>query len=167
MPGITADFVGLYDPVDMAEVIPDDESLVEPLIDRVAVIGPGPGLRATTANWDYPAFVRMSQGSTIRRELWNSHTIIAHSLMNASHGAIGGSPGYNDTGILSWGESVNAQYNYAEDRINGIRADELVRGGLRAEGWYVRDVGVNEYGFPLANPTSTTDFWQTLVGRVL
>jgi hypothetical protein len=37
-----------------------------------------------------------------------------------------------------------------------------MRGGLRAEGWYVRDVIVNEYGFSLLNPTYSTDFWQYL-----
>ena len=104
----------------------------------------------------------MSQDGRIRRELGNSHTDIVRNLLNASHGAIGGAPGYNDTGVLTWGESVNQSYSYLWDITNSTLADELVREGLRAEGWYVREIG--SYGFPLFNPTCTTGFWRSLVG---
>jgi len=37
----------------------------------------------------------------------------------------------------------------------------------RDSGWIAFAGGVNEYGFPLDNPTSATGFWRSLVGQVL
>lgn len=158
--GINVDFVGLYDPVDMSLWIPDGEAIVAPMIDRVDVVGP----TLDAPNLDYLIFERMSWDLLsdglrtsipyIRPESGNTNTLIARFLLDASHGSIGGTPGYNDEGLDSWGEDWNTDYNYSVDRSNSIIADQIVREGLRAEGWDVREIPEDEYGFPLENPTA-------------
>ena len=96
----------------------------------------------------------------------NTNTIIDHFLTNASHGSIGGTPGYNDGGNLTYGERVNLFYNYSVDRANSILSDEVVRQALRIQGWEVRFIGKEEYGFPTYNPTAITNFWNILVNQI-
>lgn len=49
---------------------------------------------------------------------------------NASHGSIGGTPGYSP----QHKEPPNGKYNYALDKDNSFEADKDIRDGLRAAG---------------------------------
>ena len=156
--GIPVEFVGLYDPVDMSLQIPDIESRVRNGITRLAIIGPTPEV-----NIDYPLFLRMAladdYGYRIRPEpgmdgrIANTSTLISRFWLDASHGGIGGTPGFNDIGIRFWGEDWNTDYSYSSDRANSMTADEIIRMQLLAVGIDVPLV--NNYGFPLSNPTNT------------
>ncbi len=136
--GIGVDFVGLYDPVDMSEFIPDISVNVFHRIDRVGVVGPTDGV-----NFDYLHFLRMAGYITPI----GNNTIIELFALDASHGSIGGTPGYNDPA-----ERVN--YDYALDRFNSILSDRAIRDGLNREGIYFRFIEDDEYGFPTNNPTN-------------
>ena len=98
--GIDVDFVGLYDPVDMAETIPGDESMeIAANIKRVAIVGPVAG----AGNVDYdsgfltpprePIFIRMANGGRLTQA--SPQTMVARFSLNASHGSIGGTPGFH------------------------------------------------------------------------
>jgi hypothetical protein len=73
---------------------------------------------------------------------------IVRETYNASHGAIGGTPGYNDDNL----DPPDGQYNYGEDRRNSILADRDVRAGMRAAGIDVPDHPDPWYGFPDVRP---------------
>ncbi|MEI6506588.1 MAG: hypothetical protein WCO90_12030, partial [Planctomycetota bacterium] len=163
----TVEFVGLYDPVDMATDIPSDEHVrgnnaarIHPDSRRVTIVG------ATEApfdnNVDYPVglpsywtgliltpdpvFVRMSQNDRITA--LGGTTVVTLIDYNASHGAIGGCPGYN-VHLVS---VPDGRYNYVVDRRNSILSDKDIRNGMRAAGLFVPDRDEDWYGFPATRP---------------
>ena len=163
----TVEFVGLYDPVDMATDIPSDEHVrgnnaarIQPGIRRVTIVG---AAETPNNNVDYPVglpsywtgliltpdpvFVRMSQNDRITA--LGSATVIELKEYDASHGAIGGCPGYN-VHLVS---VPDGRYNYAVDRQNSIRSDKDIRNGMRAAGLdFVPDRDEDWYGFPTTRP---------------
>lgn len=183
--GIDVDYAGLYDPVDMAWVIPDDERLVQPKVKRVIAVGPkydvfSEGTYKYEGQMDWRYFRRMSHhplkevvddifpvtyvnfNHGIARAPGNSKSEIELKLIDASHGAIGGCPGYNQGnkgtwsnffGFSNYGEDENPHYHYPTDKSNSILADRLVRNGLRELGWPVLDLPDVVYGFSEENPS--------------
>ena len=57
--------------------------------------------------------------------------MVERTLLNASHGSIGGTPGYNPDLV----SPPNGGYVYATDRDNSILSDMLIRTGMRASGF--------------------------------
>jgi hypothetical protein len=166
----TVEFVGLYDPVDMATAIPSDEHLrgenaarIQPGIRRVMIVGPK---ETPNNNVDYPVglpsywtgliltpdpiFVRMAQNDRITA--LGATTVVDRIEYNASHGAIGGCPGYN-VHLVS---IPDGDYSYADDRRDSILSDTDIRNGMRAAGLdFVPDRGDPDedwYGFPATRP---------------
>jgi hypothetical protein len=166
-------FVGLYDPVDMSTDIPDANwdpgnrtgwgygaGGVQPGIGRVTIVGgqeKGKGEPAN--NVDYPVgwpsgkndliFPRMAQGNWIAA--LDGATVVERTLLNASHGSIGGTPGYNPNLV----SPPDADYVYATDRENSIRSDWLIRTGMRASGFsFVPDRDEGWYGIPKVRPVT-------------
>ncbi len=86
-----------------------------------------------------------TQAARLTRASGNTNTFIARAFYNASHGSIGGTPGYNDG-------QEGADYDYVIDRKNSILADQIMRAGLLAEGIDIVLIDDDEYGFPLVNP---------------
>jgi hypothetical protein len=162
--GILVGYVGLFDPVDMSDTIPDYTfRQVQPNVGQVTIVGP----TMDASNLDWLIFERLAWNEVgagfnepyIRNAFGNDNTFISLSLLNASHGAIGGVPGYNDQtgyqGYVAWSEVFNTDYSYPVDRHNSIVSDQIVRSGLRSRGWQVAVIADLEYGFPVANPTFT------------
>ena len=150
--GISVDFVGLYDPVDMASVIPPSAVIVAQGIKNVYVIGP-----SAVGNFDYPTFTRES-GNIIKASN-NETSNIFFLMMNASHGSIGGTPGYNDVEDSIFysdnSEAVNTSYDYVVDSSNSIFADSTIRFGLIYSGIDMKFISGLRYGFPILNPVNT------------
>jgi len=142
--GIKVDLVGLYDPVDMAGPIPDSTVYVLSGIDRVVVTGPFIG--ASNKDYDTGIVQFWRSDDAIARAANNNRTVIPKYKFNASHGALGGFPGYNDA-------SEGSSYDYTLDRYNAYVADDLVRIGLQVEGVRVSRRSESEYGYPTYNPT--------------
>ena len=146
--GQSVRFLGMFDPVDMALSIPGSSKSIQPGIDCVVVIGP-----AYLANHDY----QNSSGTdniTIDREsgnialaAGNTTTSVSTVTLDASHGAMGGTPGYNDGA-----ETDLDGYNYATDVANSINGDHLMRISLKAKGFGVELLSSNQYLFPATNP---------------
>lgn len=100
-----------------------------------------------------------------------SKTILNGELKkDATHGAIGGTPGFNDDnsflkGSSMWGEDNpndpatthtgwgNQDYDYPLDVQNSILADRHIRQGLKDQGWFTKDLSDKQYGFPATNPS--------------
>jgi hypothetical protein len=73
---------------------------------------------------------------------------------NASHGALGGTPGYNRR--HRDGGDFPRNYDYALDVNNSIRADKDIRNGMRAAGLtFVPDRDVAWHEFPAQRPPET------------
>lgn len=156
----TVEFVGLYDPVDMSPAIGSDDAVIHEGIRRVVIVGPKL-LQEDFYNVDYPVglpsywlgfllepdpvFVRMSRG----RITATKNTIVDIKVYNASHGGIGGCPGYN-------GHLVDApagSYNYEADYENSILSDKDIRKGMRAAGLdFVPNRDDEWYGFSETRP---------------
>ena len=167
----TVEFVGLYDPVDMATAIPSDEHVsgewslgnaarIQPDIRRVTIVGPK---ETPNNNVDYPVglpsywtgliltpdpvFVRMSQNDRITA--LGGTTVVTRIDYNASHGAIGGCPGYN-VHLVS---IPDGRYDYGLDVERSILSDKDIRNGMRAAGLaFVPDRNKDWYGFPATRP---------------
>jgi hypothetical protein len=79
-------------------------------------------------------------------------TVVDRIEYNASHGAIGGCPGYN-VHLVS---IPDGDYSYADDRRDSILSDTDIRNGMRAAGLdFVPDRGDPDedwYGFPATRP---------------
>jgi hypothetical protein len=73
---------------------------------------------------------------------------IVRESYNASHGAIGGTPGYNEDNL----DPPDGHYDYTKDVENSILADRDVRAGMRAAGIDVPDHPDAWYGFPAVRP---------------
>lgn len=158
----TVEFVGLYDPVDMATDIPNTAGQVHPDIHRVTIVGASQRIEAFN-NVDYPVgfpsywtglilppdpvFVRMALNNQIYAT--GNTTIVDREPYNASHGAIGGCPGYN-VHLVS---IPDGDYDYGLDVERSIRSDKDIRNGLRAAGLdFVPDRDEDWYGFPATRP---------------
>jgi len=166
-------FVGLYDPVDMSTDVPDANwdpgnrtgwgygaGGVQPGIGRVTIVGGQEKENRDPANnVDYPVgwpsgkndliFPRMAQGNWIAA--LGGATVVERTLLNASHGSIGGTPGYNPHLV----SPPNGDYVYATDRDNSILSDMLIRTGMRASGFsFVPDRDPDWYGIPKVRPVT-------------
>jgi autotransporter-associated beta strand protein len=168
-------FVGLYDPVDMSTDIPDENwdpdsngtgwgygaGGVQSGIGRVTIVGGQErGNDRAVDNVDYPVgwpnpfsgditFHRMAWGDRISP--LDGATVVERTLLNASHGSIGGTPGYNSHLV----SPPNGGYVYATDRENSIQSDWLIRTGMRASGFsFVPDRDPDWYGIPKARPVT-------------
>lgn len=157
-------FVGLYDPVALTPDKPGDSfwlsTEIQPGIGRVTMVGgqvKGDG--EASNNVDYPVgwpsdqndipFPRMAQGNRISP--LDGATVVERTLLNASHGSIGGTPGYNSHLV----SPPNGGYVYATDRENSIQSDWLIRTGMRASGFsFVPDRDPDWYGIPKARPVT-------------
>jgi RHS repeat-associated protein len=137
-------FVGLYDPVDMAHSVHDKWARIDPKIKNVTVVGPASG-RQDNYNVDYPTFIRMSLNGRITAT--GTDTNVSRSKYNASHGSLGGTPGFNKR------LEDNGRYKYSEDVRNSIRADQGMRDDMRDAGLkFVPDRDKGWYGFPATRP---------------
>jgi hypothetical protein len=78
-------------------------------------------------------------------------TVVECTLLNASHGSIGGTPGYNPHLV----SPPNGGYVYATDRENSIRSDWLIRTGMRASGFsFVPNRKEDWYAIPEVRPVT-------------
>lgn len=156
----TVEFVGLYDPVDMATGIPNTAGQVHPDIRRVTIVG---AAETPNNNVDYPVgfpsywtglilppdpvFVRMAQNDRITA--LGGATVVERKEYDASHGAIGGCPGYN-VHLVS---DPNGSYRYQDDVDRSIDSDNDIRVGMRAAGFdFVPDRDEDWYDFPATRP---------------
>ena len=146
--GRSVSFVGLYDPVDMSPFF--DASAVDEKIASITIVGPeivdawDPEVEFN--NVDYPHFVRMALNNRITT---SGDTQVVRQFYNASHGAIGGTPGYNPD---MWSQPLGS-YNYEQDVSASISADRDIRAGLQAAGfWWVGLPDPEWYGFPEDRP---------------
>jgi hypothetical protein len=154
-------FVGMYDPVDMSAQVNDDWARIGADVKAVMIVGPtGPGSADEDAvhnNVDYDGFARMANRNIWRRWLIGhaGTVIIDRRTYNASHGSIGGTPGYNDDNL----EPPRGVYDYAEDRRNSILSDQDIRAAMRgARLEFVPDRNAAWYGFPATRPPE--DLWE-------
>jgi hypothetical protein len=156
-------FVGLYDPVDMSMDIPDANwdpgnrngwgygaGGVQPGIGRVTIVGATEATDANArSNVDYPVFWRMAQRNRITA--LGGATVVERIPLNASHGSIGGTPGYNPQLV----SRPNGDYVYSTDRENSIVSDQVIRSGMRAAGFdFVPDRKEDWYGIPKDRPVT-------------
>jgi hypothetical protein len=156
----SVDFVGLYDPVDMSSDIGDDAAVIHDGIRRIVIVGPKL-VQEEFYNVDYPVglpsywlgfvlepdpvFVRMSRG----RITSNGKTIVDYKVYNASHGGIGGCPGYNGHLV----DAPKGSYRYDKDVEFSIASDKDIRNGMRAAGLdFVPNRDDEWYGFPVTRP---------------
>jgi hypothetical protein len=78
-------------------------------------------------------------------------TVVERTLLNASHGSIGGTPGYNPHLV----SPPDADYVYTTDRENSIESDLLIRTGMPASGFsFVPDRKEDWYGIPEVRPVT-------------
>jgi hypothetical protein len=160
-------FVGLYDPVDMSPSIPsnpipglEDAAEIQPGVKSVTIVGPS---ETPNNNVDYPVgwpsywlgfilepdpiFVRMSQNGRI--QALGGETTVERIDYNASHGAIGGCPGYS-AHLVS---IPDGGYDYQVDVERSILSDRTIRKGMRAAGLdFVPSREDEWYGFPVTRP---------------
>jgi pimeloyl-ACP methyl ester carboxylesterase len=156
-------FVGLYDPVDMSTEIPSDDHVrgenagrIQPGVGRVTIVGAAE--ESPADNVDYPVgwpsvldrdpgFYRMAQRNRVTA--LGGTTVVERVPLNASHGSIGGTPGFNPR-LLVW---PFGRYDYTEDVKNSIKSDKAIRDGMRAAGLnFVPDRDRDWYGFPGTRP---------------
>jgi hypothetical protein len=152
----TVAFVGMYDPVDMSDWIPPAWAVVHPDVKAVTIVGPTGGNPSDeTFNVDFPVgdqfalndpiFVRMALLGRI--SVTGAATVEQRTFYNGSHGALGGTPGFNRLHL------DGSDYDYALDRRNSIQADKDVRNGMRAAGLGFVPVRNDDwYGFPDERP---------------
>ena len=77
--------------------------------------------------------------------------MVERTLLNASHGSIGATPGYNPNLV----SPSNGGYVYATDRENSIQSDWLIRTGMRSSGFtFVPDREEDWYGMPEVRPVT-------------
>jgi hypothetical protein len=146
-------FVGMYDPVDMSRAIPAEWARIDARVKNVTIVGPSGG-RAPDFNVDYPVgsvswgdppFTRMALSNRI--SLTGTATNVSRFSYNASHGALGGTPGFNKR------HADGSEYNYTDDVRNSIMADQDMRNSMRAAGFdFVPEREKSWYGFPAKRP---------------
>ena len=157
----TVAFIGMYDPVDESNGIPPAWATIHADVQAVTIVGPTADRQTRDEfNVDYPvsgyrgidnwAFERMARGNRITTAA-GATTELKRKFYNASHGAIGGTPGYNKR--HRDGGEFPENYNYGLDVQNSILADKDVRAGMRAAGLtFVPDRDVAWYRFPDQRP---------------
>ena len=158
-------FVGLYDPVALTPDKPGDSfwlsTEIQPGIGRVTIVGgEEKDSGRPSNNFDYPVgwpntfsgdliFPRMAWGNRISP--LDGATVVERTLLNASHGSIGGTPGYNSHLV----SPPDGGYVYATDRENSIKSDRLIRTGMRASGFsFVSNRKEDWYGIPEVRPVT-------------
>jgi hypothetical protein len=162
----TVAFVGMYDPVDESAWIPAAWHVVDKGVEAVTIVGPFDPRRRAAAdvvNVDYAVtydngawlnveFTREAYFDKDKDDNWTiprlSHAggegHITRKEYNASHGSIGGTPGYSP----QHKEPPNGKYNYDLDKVNSFEADKDIRDGLRAAGFkFVPNRLLEWYGF--------------------
>ena len=151
----TVAFIGMYDPVDMSDGIPPAWATIHADVQAVTIIGPtGPESstpREPSNNWDYRTlFPRMAHQAGFQWQITHARNVnIVRKSYNASHGSIGGTPGYNDDNR----EPPRGVYDYARDRQNSILSDQDIRAAMRQAGFeFVPDRDAAWYGFPATRP---------------
>jgi hypothetical protein len=96
-----------------------------------------------------PGTLHLKQGPRLSNNWGPPHTY------NASHGAIGGTPGYNEDNE----DPPAGAYNYVEDRRDSIQSDKDIRDGMRRAGLkFVPERAEAWYGFPAVRPPS--QYWE-------
>lgn len=142
-------FVGMYDPVDMSIAVEDAWARIDAKVQAVTIVGPNSD-DCPKFNVDYPLFARMALQEDFQWLVTHAGDVnIVRKFYNASHGAIGGTPGYHKSNL----DPPRGRYDYDEDVRNSIQADIDVRSGMRAAGLNflpVRDEAW--YGFPDDRP---------------
>lgn len=153
-------FVGMYDPVDMAFAVDDKWAKIDAKVKAVTIVGPtGPESsrpNEPSNNWDYRTlFPRMAHQSKFQWQVAHAGNVnIVRIFYNASHGSIGGTPGYHKANL----DPPDGQYDYTKDVENSIRADRDVRAGMRTAGIDVPDHPDAWYAFPDVRPPKA--LWQ-------
>lgn len=160
----TVVFVGMYDPVDMSDGIDDAWARVHRDVKAVTIVGPAHEFSTKPAlpryNVDYDSFTRMALGENTHRgfqwRVTHQGTVdVVRKTYNASHGAIGGTPGYNKVTK----DPPDGDYNYVEDRRDSIQSDKDIRDGMRRVGLeFVPDRTDAWYSFPATRPPR--QYWQ-------
>ena len=160
-------FVGLYDPVDMSTEIPSDDHAgrIQPGVGRVTIVG---AAESPNNNVDWPVgwpsgwndipFWRMAQTSDITGEFRitpsGDATVVERYSYNASHGSIGGTPGFSRHLV----SIPDGAYDYVLDRERSILSDKNIRDGMRASGFsFVPDRTEDWYGIPTDRPVIAPD----------
>jgi len=165
-------FAGLYDPVDMSTEIPSDDHVrgenagrIQPGVGRVTIVG---AAESPNNNVDWPVgwpsgwndipFWRMAQTSDITGEFritpWGDATVVERYSYNASHGSIGGTPGFSRHLV----SIPDGAYDYVLDRERSILSDKNIRDGMRASGFsFVPDRKEDWYGIPTDRPVIAPD----------
>jgi RHS repeat-associated protein len=149
-------FIGMYDPVDMSHTIPAKWARVDARVENITIVGPSSGRDASfnvdypvgSVDWGDPPFTRMALSNRIT--VTGPATNVSRFSYNASHGALGGTPGFNKR------HADGGEYDYLEDVKNSIRADGKIRAGMRAAEFEfvpVRDRAW--YGFPDKRPPAS------------
>jgi hypothetical protein len=87
----------------------------------------------------------MSINDRIELAPFNHTTEIRRYNYDASHGSLGGEPGFND-------DEEGDDYNYLLDRSNSISVHDLIILNLREAGIDASLVDHDEFGYPLQNP---------------
>ncbi|MDO5576102.1 MAG: hypothetical protein Q4F84_03415, partial [Fibrobacter sp.] len=174
---IDVEFVGLYDPVDMAASIPDENGCIEPNVKNVMIVGPVSFTGQPLFNPDYwtsdfdsisttnGPFIRMSMYGRLTTSS-GATTVVDRFELNASHGAIGGLPGYNDQSENTVDARTDAEctienmfarkyttsYSYSLDIASSFHADYRMRTKCVDLGIYIRVLEFDDYRFPSTNP---------------
>jgi hypothetical protein len=157
----TVAFIGMYDPVDMSNGIPPAWATIHAHVQAVTIVGPTADRQTEDAfNVDYPVsgyrgvdnwtFERMALENRITTAQ-GAAAVPQRKFYNASHGALGGTPGYNKR--HRDGGEFPENYDYGLDVQNSILADKDIRAGMRAAGLkFVPDRDAAWYGFPDDRP---------------
>jgi RHS repeat-associated protein len=149
-------FVGMYDPVDTSYTLPNAWARIDPKLRNVTIVGPAGG-RDPKFNVDYPVgwpspidlpFVRLSLNGRITTT--GTATNVSRFQYNASHGALGGTPGFNRQHVDS------GPYDYTRDVRHSIDADRDIRNGMQRAGFDFIPIPEQAwYGFPATRPPAT------------
>lgn len=144
--GVNVDFLGLYDPVDKSGWIPNSLTRSANTGGTVAGVASQEG----TENKDYIVEMPRLLDLTFIQELTENEIAgVQKKLFNASHGALGGIPGYNDV----WQEDargMNHNYSYSTDVWASEEADMYIREKAVGSGIVINPTPV--YMFPEEDP---------------
>ena len=164
-------FAGLYDPVAESNYIDATWRVVDAGVGRVTIVGPTDPRRepaANVVNVDYRIKYRnLINDKDFRREAYfdedptglftiprirhaGGEALMTRPIYNASHGGIGGTPGYNERHLEP---ADGGKYDYALDVESSFQSDKAVRDGMRAAGLnFVPDRPDAWYGFAATRP---------------
>jgi len=148
----TVEYVGLYDPVDMADTIDPAWNVVDAKVNALTIVGPQSDA-IPHFNVDYvgtAGFRREALQDTGQWRITHAGDVyVRRRFLNASHGAIGGTPGYNKRNL----DPPQGQYDYTIDREESIRADRYIRDRAREAGFdFLPNRADPWYAFPLTRP---------------